>query len=947
TYSHRGLRTANRELLPPLPIQYADFAAWQRLWLSSAVERKQIEYWREQLQDAAALELPTDRPRPQEPTFRGAVQALDWPAELLSGLYALGRRHQATLYMVLLAGFQALLHRCTGQNDLSVGSPTANRNRSETEGLIGFFVNTLVMRTRLDGRESFAQLIERVRETALGAYAHQDVPFEQLVEVLHPERAAGQTPLFQVMFAVQNLPVASLQPEGLRLSRLQAEVSKAKFDLTLVLSESGGSLQGGVEYSTDLFDAATIRRLTEHLRRLLESATGDPALPIGALDLLGKEELHQILREWNPAQNLAGGLDIGELFGLQVQQRRAAVAVSWGDEQLSYGELDRRASALACRLRELGAGPESLVGVLAEQDLSLPTAFLAIIQAGSAYLPLDVSHPGQRLSFMLTDAGAQIVLAQQHLLEQLPEERPTVLALEEQPGQVEATRAQACPDALAYVIYTSGSTGVPKGVSVTRKAIVQLVQETDYIELGSEDAVAQAANSSFDAITFEVWGALLNGGRVVIVPRQTLLDPALFTAMLRRERVSALFLTTALFNQLAAQQPTGFQSVGSVLFGGEAVDPRSVRSVLQQGSPDRLLHVYGPTECTTFSSWHPIRQVAPQAHTVPIGGPLASTTLYLLDGALQPVPIGVVGELCIGGQGLARGYLHRPAWTAQCFVPHPFQPGKRLYRSGDRVRQLLDGSIEFVGRLDDQVKIRGFRIEPGEVESLLAGHPEVAACTVLAVEGKHGRRLVAYVVGREEEGRNRRGRGGRAQRGAEKSSRRTPRPLSAPSAVSPPLLSSFLRRQLPDFMVPSAFAFLDEIPLTPNGKVDRRALLAMKTVEARGETAAGTPIEEVLTGIWAEVLQLDEVGAQDDFFELGGHSLLATQVVSRIRQALDVELPLKALFESPTPSALAREAEQALQAGRRSARPPLAKRHRRGHPPLSFAQQRLWFLDQL
>ena len=884
--------------LSELPVQYADFAVWQRSWLQGEAL---LSFWRRQLAGLPPLlELPTDRPRPGVQSFRGASQPVELPA--------LGRHEGATLFMVLLAGFQALLARYSGQDDLAVGSPIAGRNRVEIEGLIGFFVNTLVLRGDLTGTPTFRELLGRVRATALAAYLHQDMPFEKLVEELAPERSLAHAPLFQVMLALQNAPVESLEIEDLRLRPMSAEATTAKFDLTLAFEERDGRLRGTVEYATDLFDASTIHRLCEHFERLLDGLSDDPERPVAEVSLLSAEEALQ-LTGWNATARDYPRASVHELFARQVERAPDAVVVIFGDRELTYGELDLRSRRLARRLRLLGVGSGSLVGLCTERSAEMVIGMLGILAAGGAYVPLDPAYPEERLAFMLDDTGASVLVAQEHLAGRLPSlEGLHVERLEcEEDGPVEPASFSSPEDA-AYVIYTSGSTGRPKGVVVPHRAIVRLVRETDYIQLGPEDRVAQAANSSFDATTFEVWGALLNGARLVGIEKEVALSPPELVAALDRGGITALFLTTALFNQVAREEPGGFARLRYLLFGGELVDPAAVLAVLQAGPPENLLHVYGPTEATTFSSWHRVESVGT---TVPIGGPLANGTLEVLDRGLSPVPVGVPGELFVGGDGLAHGYHARPDLTAERFVPHPLPgaPGARLYRTGDLVRRRPDGAVEFLGRLDHQVKIRGFRVEPGEIEAALMALPGVREAVVMTRE-EH---LAAYVAG---------------------------------DATVEELRRS-LRERLPDYMVPASFVVLKALPLTPNGKVDRKALPAPDWQGfSESYQAPRTPVEEVLAGIWAEVLGLERVGAADRFFDLGGHSLLATRVLSRMREAFKVELPLRDLFEAPALSDLAARIEMALQDGAGAA-PPLVPVPREGLLPLSFAQERFWVLDQL
>ncbi|MEE8586168.1 MAG: amino acid adenylation domain-containing protein, partial [Acidobacteriota bacterium] len=906
--------------LEELPIQYADFSHWQRSWLKGEVLQVQLDYWREQLSQSPLLEMPTDRPRPAQPTFRGAVEAFSWPAELTQSLKSLARSHNSTLFMTLLAGFQILLSRYSGQEDVSLGTPIANRNRAETEGLIGFFINTLVLRADLSGVPSFQQLLGRVRESALDAYDHQDVPFEKIVEELQPERSLTRTPLFQVMFVLQNIPRANQKLSGMEVSPLGGLSSSAKFDLTLAMAESD-TLEGVLEYSTDLFEASTIQRLLRHFETLSEAVVADPGRSLTQLPLLSAAERHQLLREWNDLwSEYPRQAAISQLFEAQAERGPDRVAASFEGEELSYGEFNRRANQLGHGLRKLNVAPDELVGVFLQRSLEMTVAMVGILKAGGAYLPLDPGYPPDRLSLMLSDAGSRVVLTQRPLSDRLPKAGVHRICLGRDWGAwVQEPSENLDPRAgagnLAYVIYTSGSTGVPKGVAVPQQAVVRLVLETDYVRLTPQDRVAQIASSSFDAATFEIWGALLQGGRLVGVPRDVVLSPRDLAAHLRNHQISALFLTTTVFNQAAAEAPWAFDSVRHLLVGGEAVDPRWVRRILEEGGPQRILNGYGPTESTTFACWHPVREVEDGAVTVPIGRPVANTTLHVLDRHLELVPAGVAGQLYIGGEGLARGYLNRPDLTADRFVPHPFGEGERLYQTGDVVRRRAEGSLEFVGRVDDQVKIRGFRIEPGEVEAVLGSHPAVGECAVLARGEGADRRLLAYLVSERPAGE----------------------------------LQDFLKKRLPSYMVPSGFVMLEALPLTPNGKVDRRALMQEEALEPVAEYAVPLgPTQELLAGIWSDVLEVEAAGGNDHFFDLGGHSLLATQVISRIRRAFEVELALRVIFEAPVLSALAGRIDEArrLQQGE-SPVPPLRRVSRQAELPLSFAQQRLWFLDQL
>jgi amino acid adenylation domain-containing protein/non-ribosomal peptide synthase protein (TIGR01720 family) len=883
---YEAFSTGKPSPLSALPIQYADFAYWQRQWLQGEVLKNGLNYWRQQLAGAPPLlSIPTDRPRPKVQTFRGGIEYFQIDSDLTRKLKTLSRQSHATLFMILLAAFATLLSRYSNQSDIVVGSPIANRNRSEVEPLIGFFVNTLLLRIDLNGNPDFLELLNRTRQVALDGYAHQDVPFERLVDELQPERNLSYNPLFQVMFVLQNTPDVKLELPGLTIT-LENEDVAAKFDLTLSIEETEQELIGSWEYNTDLFDAATIKRMVGHFQTLLEAIVANPQQRVSELSLLTATERHTLLVEWNNTQvDYPKHLCIHELFEAQVERTPDAVAVVFEDEQLTYGELNRRANQLAHYLRSLDVGPDILVGICVERSLNMIVGFLGILKAGGAYVPLDPSYPQERLAFMLKDAQVSVLLTQQQLVEKLPEHQASLVCLDSEWETIarqskEKLVSKVTPEHLAYVIYTSGSTGKPKGVCISHRAVNRLVLNTNYVKLEPSDRIAQASNCSFDAATFEIWGALVHGDQLVGVTKDVALSPKDFATLLQEQGISVLFLTTALFNQLAKEVPSAFNSVRHLLFGGEAADPRVVKMLLENSPPQQLLHVYGPTESTTFASWHLVKEVPQGVTTIPIGRPLSNTQIYLLDNQMHPVPVGVPGELYIGGDGVARGYLNRPELTAERFIVNPFsnEPGAHLYKTGDLARYLSDGNIEFLGRQDDQVKIRGFRIEPGEIEAVLGQHQAVQEVVVMVREDVPGnKRLVAYLAVNQ---------------------------LATPSMQE---LQHFVKQHLPEYMVPSAFVLLETLPLTPNGKVDRRALPApdMSRPElAGGLVAARTPIEEVLAGIWADILGLEQVGIHDNFFELGGDSILSIQIVARANQ-VGLNLTPKQLFGHQTIAELA------------------------------------------
>ena len=744
--------------LPALPVQYGDYSVWQRNWLKGETLERQRAYWRTHLAGAPpTLELPTDRPRPRIRSYRGSTETLWLSPRVLRGLTALSRQEGATLFMTLLAGFQALLARYAGVDDITVGSPIANRTRIELEQLIGFFVNSLALRTDLTGDPSFRELLGRVREVTVGAFDHQDLPFEKLVEELQPERVGDRNPIFQVMFALQNAPHPPLRLPGLTLRNLRRRTGRSKFDLVLNARETEQGLRVELEYSTDLFEAGTIRRMLGHLELLFEGVLAAPGRRLSVIPLLSGEERRQVLADWNRTDRpYPGDRGVHHLFEAQAAQHPGVTAVEAAGERLTYRELNGRANQLARFLRRQGMDRDARVAVALERSPDLVVAFLGVLKAGAAYVPLDPSYPADRVGLMLEDARASVLVTRAGLLPRVPTGVTSVrLDLDGDTISQESEDnlgVETSPEQLAYVMYTSGSTGRPKGIAIPHRAIVRLVCNADYVQLTPGDRVAQISNASFDAATFELWGALLHGARLIIIPREVVLSPRDLAVEIRDRGISAMFLTTALFNQLARDHPGVFRSVRHLLFGGEAVDPGRVRDVLGEGPPERLLHVYGPTETTTFATWHLVREVAEDAATVPIGAPIGNTRAHVLDSNLEPVPVGVAGELYLGGPGLARGYLDRPALTAERFVPDPHgsEPGGRLYRTGDRVRRRPDGALEFLGRFDDQIKLRGFRIEPGEVEAALAQHPAVGECAVILRDDLPvGRGLVAYLARRQ------------------------------------------------------------------------------------------------------------------------------------------------------------------------------------------------------
>ena len=922
---YTALRAGQPDPLAAPPIQYADYAAWQRR--AQADRQDQLAFWISHLQGAPALlELPADRARPALQSHRGASIAIELPAHLCSGLRSLGQRHGATLFMTLLAGWSVLMARMSGQDDIVIGTPTANRQRRELEHLIGFFANTLALRTRLHDDPSVAQLLERVKQTTLDAFAHQETPFEQVVEALKPTRSLSHSPLFQSMLVLDNTPAGRLTLPGLRIDRLPHHNPAAHFDVSLALAESGMVLRGEIEFACALFDHATIARLAGHFQQLLASMVADDQQAVSRLNLLTPDERRQLLHDFNdtaaayPDQAL-----IHQCFEAQAQACADATAVVFQGERFSYAQLNARANQVAHHLLALGVRPDDRIAICMQRGPTMIIALLGILKAGAAYLPLDLSYPRERLDYMLGDSAPRALLTESAQLAQLPPWELPLLVVDSDPGLAAQPQTNIDPGLLglhaghlAYVIYTSGSTGQPKGVMTTHRNVVQLVIDEPCIAFRADDCTAFCANPAFDASTWEIWGGLLNGARVLIVTQATLLDPAALCAALVAEGVSILHLTMGLFNQYADTLAACFARLRYLLIGGDHADLGAVTRVFHQCRPQHLLHAYGPTETTTFTSTYEITSLEPGSSVLPVGRPIANTRIYLLDRHGVPVPLGVTGEIYIGGAGVARGYLNRPEQSAQHFLHDPFDsaPQARMYRTGDLARFFPDGNLHFLGRNDLQVKVRGFRIELGEIETRLRLCGGVREAVVMARgDDAGGKRLVAYLTA-------------------------LPGWTLEPAGLRAELLSA-----LPEYMVPGAFVMLDQFAVTANGKLDRASLPAptLATLVTAPWQAAQGELEEAIAQAWQRLLGVARVGRNDHFFELGGHSLLAVQLVSQLRQLHGIEVPVSDLFEHPT---LAGFAQRARLAGS-SAVQAIPAADRTAALPLSWAQQRLWFLDQL
>ena len=913
--------------LPELPIQYGDFSLWQRQKLAEPEYATHLNYWKQQLgENLPVLELPADYPRPAIQSFRGARTRIELPEDLTQQLKTLNQQEGVTLFVLLLTAFKILLYRYTGRVDLLVGTPISDRASIETEHLIGCMLNTLVLRTDLSGNPSFRKLLARVRDVTLTAYAHQELPFEQLVKELQPNRDLSHTPLFQVMFVFLEAPLLSLELPGLTAQPLMVDSGISKFDISLFLEDSKQGLIGVIEYNSDLFKPETITRMLGHFQTLLAGIVAHPEREISTLPLLTAAEMQQFA-EWNNTRTDYPQACIHELFEAQVERTPDAVAVEFAGQTLTYRELNQRANQLAHSLIERGVGVEVLVGICVERSLEMLVGLLGIIKAGGAYVPLDPTYPQERLTFMLEDAAVPVLLTQQKLVPILPAGQARVLCLDSNWNQIgqqsrENPRVQITGDRPIYTIYTSGSTGKPKGATNSHQALCnRLLWMQDTYKLTAEDRVLQKTPFSFDVSVWEFFWPLLAGARLVIARPGGHQDPAYLVKLIASQQITTLHFVPSML-QIFLEEPEleTCKSLQRVICSGEAL-PLALQQRFFQRLDAQLYNLYGPTEAAIdVTSW--VCQRHSNLSNVPIGRAIANTQIYILDSYLQPVPIGIPGELHIGGINLARGYLNNPQLTAEKFIPDPFSdiPNSRLYKTRDLARYLPDGNLEFLGRIDHQIKLRGFRIELGEIETVLEQHPDVKQAVVaVQADASGNKRLVAYVV-------------------------------SAAEAIAPTALRTHLQQKLPEYMVPSAFAIVDALPLTPNGKVDRRQLAAIDISHPESATTftpPATPIQELLAEIWTQILELEQIGIHDNFFELGGHSLLATRVISQIRKTLQIELPLRRLFEAPTIASLAQFLERATP--RESARtlPSIQRESRRGKLPLSFAQQRLWYLHQL
>lgn len=953
--------------LSELPIQYADFAHWQREWLQGDVLETQLGYWQKQLTGASPLDLPTDYPRPPVQTYRGAKYSFKLPQSLTQALKQLAQNQGATLFMTLMAAFGSLLGRYSSQEDIVIGSPIANRNRPELEKLIGFFANTLAFRINLQGNPTFLELLSQVRELTMQAYAHQDLPFEMLVEKLKLERNLSYNPLFQVMFTLQNAVNDKLELPNLLINQEEVDSSTASFDLSLQIREVADGLNGAFTYNTDLFASGTIAGIARCFQNHLEGLVTNSEQRLSELPLLKASEQQTLLVEWNSkATGYCEGrnfscltsqlphLCIHQLFEEQAEKTPDAVAVIYEHRQLTYQQLNSQANQLAYYLQKLGVKPEVLVGICLERSPQMIVALLGILKAGGAYVPLDRTYPQERLAFILADANVTILLSQTHLIKNFPKFQGQVVSFDTDWEQIGSERADNLvsgvkPNNLGYVIYTSGSTGKPKGVAIEHHSTVALLYWAEK-QFAPEAIAGVLASTSicFDLSVFELFVPLCYGGKVILV------ENILHLSTRRAGKDVTLINTVP--SAIAELVRIGCipTSVHTINIAGEPLQNQLVQQLYQLDTIHQVFNLYGPSEDTTYSTFAQISKGVKEKPC--IGHPITNTQIYLLDRHLQPVPVGFIGEMYIGGDGLGRGYLNRPDLTAEKFIPNPFikaedksgkdentlvvsnndndgvfQPSKRLYNTGDLARYRSDGNIEFLGRFDYQVKIRGFRIELSEIEATLSQHPQLKTAVVSGYENEKGNKyLVAYVVFENQ----------------------LIHPKSKIQSLESINLRCFLRKQLPEYMIPTTFVVLETLPLTPNGKVDRKALPVPELKRSELEATyipPRSPIEQVITDIWTQVLGLEQIGINDNFFDLGGHSLLATQLVSRLCQTFSFELSINVLFENPTIA----ELSEAISITRCKTETkvwtalPICRVSRDGHIPLSFAQQRLWFLDRM
>nr|MBA2611842.1 amino acid adenylation domain-containing protein [Bacteroidota bacterium] len=910
--------------LAPIPIQYADFAIWQRSYLQGGILDKKLGYWKEKLQGTEPLQMPLDFPRPAIQTIRGGSVSFTFDKDLSVALQNLSQQNGSTLFMVLLASLKVLLYRYTSHGDICVGTGSAGRQQKEVEGLIGFFVNTLALRDEIKADDNFIELLQKVRKTTLEAYENQEVPFEKIVDTLVKKRDRSRNPIFQVMFVLQNTPeIPTLKLGELEFAREGYEHATAQFDLSFSMIETTQGLNGSLEYNADLYKRATVERLLMHFHQLVVSIVSEPQKKICEFSFMSKDEANHILFNLNDNDTAyPSDKTIIAIFEEQVAAYPESTAVIFADEKLTYYQLNNRANQLARHLQAKGVKKETLVAISIERSLEMMVGILGILKGGGAYVPIDAEYPADRITFMLEDTGAGIIITSNKVIGKLPgSNKIEIISLDGNWPEIakQSTadlQVTVKPGSLAYIIYTSGSTGKPKGVMVTQQNVVSLVKGIDYVSLSKEDVLLSTGSSSFDATTIEYWGMLLNGGQLVICEEQTLLNSDLLKAEVDKRKVTKMWFTSSWFNELVENHISVFERLNTVMVGGEKLSEHHIEKLRQTYSQIEIINGYGPTENTTFSLTYKITDFLIRS-AIPIGRPLNNRKAYILDEHQQLVPVGVPGEICLGGDGLSRGYLNRPNLTAEKFVKHPFSKhgDEKIYKTGDIGRWLPDGNIEYLGRIDDQVKIRGYRIELGEIEAVLQQSNLISQAVVLPWLNKEQNKiLVGYIVPSGNYDKN--------------------------------ILIAYLREKLPDYMIPSIWVELDRFSLTSNGKVDKRALPEpdLSYVLSDQYVSPDTEMELKLIVIWKDILRIERIGIHDNFFELGGHSLLAMRLISAVRKELQAEVMVRELFMYPTIAELARYIQKE---NNKSLLPSIEVHNRPEHIPLSFSQERLWFIDQL
>ncbi|MDZ7970786.1 MAG: amino acid adenylation domain-containing protein, partial [Nostoc sp. DedSLP03] len=874
--------------LPELPIQYADFTIWQRDRIQGEFLATQLNYWKQQLKgELPVLQLPTERPRPNVTTFTGAKQYFTFSKALTDALRQLSQQADATLFMSLLAAFNILLYRYTDQEDILIGSPIANRNRAELEGILGLFVNTLVLRNNLSGNPSFRELLHRVREVTLDAYAHQDLPFEMLVEELQPERDLNRNPLYEVMFVLQNSPVSVQEVSGLTLRTLEFDSGTAQLDIFLSMSESQEGLTGCLEYNTDIFDSTKITQFINNFQTLLENIITNPEQRLNELSLLTTSEQEQLLFKFNQTlTNYPQDASIHQLFEQQVELTPDSLALIHQSEELTYRQLNHRVNQLAHYLQKQGVTKETLVALCLERSLDMVVGILAILKAGGAYIPLDPSYPVERLNFMLSDSQASVLISQQEILEKLSLSSAKIVCLDIHKNEISQESFEnpiniSSSDNLAYVIYTSGSTGTPKGVLGTHRGTVNGLHWLwkTYPFTQGEVCCQKTAISFVDSV-WEIFAPLLRGIPTVIIKNETLLDPQLFIEALAHHKVTRIILVPSLLRLLLDNYSHLIKKLSQLklwITSGEALSVKLAQTFQELIPFAKLINLYGSSEVSANATYYDTSLLPEQASSVSIGRPIDNTQVYVLNRNLQPTPLGIVGELYIGGDGLARGYLHRPELTQEKFIDNPFIPGTKLYKTGDLVRYLKDGNLEYLGRYDEQVKIRGFRVELGEIATIIAQHPDVQESVVIASDdAQENQRLIAYIVTDKQD-------------------------------IALEILPD-LQQKLPNYMLPSSFVVLDTLPLTPNGKVDKRSLTTNKLLRSNTTQSFLAPrnfTELSLVKLWENLLNTNPIGVKDNFFDLGGHSFLAVRLMAQIQDKFGHNLTLSTFFENPTIEKLA------------------------------------------